>query len=72
MNGCDFDNIAKHGNITNARIRLTPTFILLQMVLYKHAYTHAYIHTRIHVWLFKHKDGKWRVRMLSQTAVSDY
>ena len=68
INGCDFDNIAKLGNITNARILLILTFILLQMVLYKHTYMHAY--TYIHTWLFKQKDGKWRERMFSQTAVS--
>lgn len=49
MNGCDFDNIAKLGSITNARILLILTFISLQMVLYKHTYIHAYIHIYTHM-----------------------
>lgn len=49
MNGCDFDNIAKFGNITNARILLIMPSILLQMVLHKHTYIHAHIHVYPHV-----------------------
>lgn len=48
MNGCDFDNITKLDNITNARLLLILTYLLLQWFyinihMYIHAWMHAYI-----------------------------
>jgi len=49
MNGYDFDNIAKLCNITNDRILVIPTFIVLRVVLYKHTYIHPYMHLYTHM-----------------------